>query len=104
MSDGLQVVDERGDGDDAGGAGHESSEHDDGPGDGLVRGDGELTLVTGPGSVILIRVRGEQDTSLTLLTLETAEVRSQLCGVTTTTTFTVKIPDSGEVSSPGHGA
>ena len=33
-----------------------------------------------------------------------AHVGPQFSGVTTTTTFTVKIPDSGEVSSPGHGA
>ena len=32
-----------------------------------------------------------------------AHVGAQFSGVTTTTTFTVKIPDSGEVSSPGHG-
>ena len=33
-----------------------------------------------------------------------AHVGAHFSGVTTTTTFTVKIPDSGEVSSPGHGA
>ena len=30
-----------------------------------------------------------------------AHVGAQFSGVTTTTTFTVKIPDSGKVSSPG---
>ena len=33
-----------------------------------------------------------------------AHVGAQFSRVTTTTTLTVKIPDSGEVSSPRHGA
>ena len=33
-----------------------------------------------------------------------AHMGAQFSGVTITTTLTVKIPDSGEVSSPGHRA